>query len=687
MIYLDPVANFAKANLSAGIDDNDVSLNIDPADAGKFPNPSIQGAFNAVIYNATDFPNPADDPDVEIVRVTSRVSGTFAITRAQEGTAAAAHNTAGKVYVIANAITKKMIDDIATQSEASNEDATVARAHIETGVDQTIPGGAVSTKVNLATVNFDPNGYFDVVNKRFIASVAGYYQVNAAVYYQVPIEADAYFSCEIYKNGSIVSNSVAQSATTGEDIAPSISDVIYLDVDDYLELYTQNSQTVPVDITSGNGCNTFMSLALISAAAGSLPVAAVRAYKSASTQSIPTGVDTKITFDVETFDTGGNFASSRFTAPRAGYYSIKASLFWLNVEANKEYVAQIFKNGSLFTQGKEFSSTPGVSGDFTTQVADLIYLAAGEYIEIFGTHNGVSACLVSNTASATFISVFLTVGSAGTPSVDNETIKGTGIPADPLSARWGGNSQYLGTFNSEIGRRIICATSNEDGSQHYIVTRRTDGDTAIHRITKDPVTGALGEAQTASALNSMDTEGQGGLAVLGDYLYFFTYDGSGNLVGERMLATNFLTGHVTLTIAGSPTGDGRGVFSDGTALYIKLSAASATFTRYTVSGTTVTAAGGTRTGTQTDVISALFNDGILFLQNSTFSVYSFTVGASSLTAVNNGGIGMFGQYPCGLGLHTTASLFAFVAETVPTYDGTDVVIHDKLHAIAFGKPL
>lgn len=48
--------------------------------------------FNCTIWNSTTYPDPSNDPNMEIVTVTSISSGnTFSITRAQENTLAAAH--------------------------------------------------------------------------------------------------------------------------------------------------------------------------------------------------------------------------------------------------------------------------------------------------------------------------------------------------------------------------------------------------------------------------------------------------------------------------------------------------------------------------------------------------------------------------------------------------------------------
>jgi hypothetical protein len=111
---LDPVRNFAKVEVSTGYDDVATSIELVASDGDKLPQPSTDGSFNLVWWDSTTYPDPADDPSKEIVRCTARSSDTLTITRAQESTAAAAHNTSGKTYKMILAITKKMMDDLSS---------------------------------------------------------------------------------------------------------------------------------------------------------------------------------------------------------------------------------------------------------------------------------------------------------------------------------------------------------------------------------------------------------------------------------------------------------------------------------------------------------------------------------------------------------------------------------------------
>lgn len=107
---LDAVANFAKVEVSTGYGSGDTSIVLSSGEGSKLPT----APFNITWYNLTDYPDPADDPNVEIVRVTNIATDTLTVTRAQEGTSASTKNDVGKTYNMVVSPTKKMIDDIQT---------------------------------------------------------------------------------------------------------------------------------------------------------------------------------------------------------------------------------------------------------------------------------------------------------------------------------------------------------------------------------------------------------------------------------------------------------------------------------------------------------------------------------------------------------------------------------------------
>jgi hypothetical protein len=145
---LDPTKNFLKETLASGYSLSATAITL--PDASRFPNPAVDGAFNIVWWNVTDYPDPADDPNKEIVRVTAITGNIATITRAQEGTTATAKNLSGKTYQIALALTKKTMDDIDTTLETLTGDVS----NHETRID-TAEGDITQIEVDLGVVEGD----------------------------------------------------------------------------------------------------------------------------------------------------------------------------------------------------------------------------------------------------------------------------------------------------------------------------------------------------------------------------------------------------------------------------------------------------------------------------------------------------------------------------------------------------
>lgn len=87
--------NFAKATVSTTYNGSDTSIVLTTGHAARLP---TAVPFNVVWWNSTDYPDPADDPNVEIVRVTAIATDTLTVVRGQEGTSGSTKNTAAKTY-------------------------------------------------------------------------------------------------------------------------------------------------------------------------------------------------------------------------------------------------------------------------------------------------------------------------------------------------------------------------------------------------------------------------------------------------------------------------------------------------------------------------------------------------------------------------------------------------------------
>lgn len=105
---MDAIKNFAKVTASTGYNAAATSIVLNSGDGTKLG----AAPFNLVWWNSTDFSDPSDDPNVEIVRVTVIATDTLTITRAQESTGASTKNAVGKSYKLIQCPTAKVVTDI-----------------------------------------------------------------------------------------------------------------------------------------------------------------------------------------------------------------------------------------------------------------------------------------------------------------------------------------------------------------------------------------------------------------------------------------------------------------------------------------------------------------------------------------------------------------------------------------------
>lgn len=134
-----------------------------------------------------------------------------------------------------------------------------ARAY-RNGTQLNIPD-STWTKVELNATSFDVGSNFNTSTNKFVASIAGYYQVNANVRW-INVIADKRYYIAIFKNGNEISQTISHSSYTG-DLSTKISDIIYLNIDDYIELKVHQITGVDTPDVSGGTTQTYMSIRLV----------------------------------------------------------------------------------------------------------------------------------------------------------------------------------------------------------------------------------------------------------------------------------------------------------------------------------------------------------------------------------------------------------------------------------------
>lgn len=115
---LDPVLNFGIVRVSGLYGAASFTITLSTGEGARLPQPSTDGAFNLVWWDAYHYQDPADDPNREIVRCTARSTDTLTLDNAagsrvaQEGTSASTKNTADGGYKMMLVLTKKTWEDM-----------------------------------------------------------------------------------------------------------------------------------------------------------------------------------------------------------------------------------------------------------------------------------------------------------------------------------------------------------------------------------------------------------------------------------------------------------------------------------------------------------------------------------------------------------------------------------------------
>jgi hypothetical protein len=105
---------------------------------------------------------------------------------------------------------------------------------------------------------------------------------------------------------------------------------------------------------------------------------AFSAYQSSAQTGIVNGVNTKILFQTEEWDTNNNFASSTFTPTVAGYYQVNAAVAWSTGYSTTIII--IYKNGSAYKDGVSLPTNT-----YRSTVNAIVYCnGSTDYVEIYG---------------------------------------------------------------------------------------------------------------------------------------------------------------------------------------------------------------------------------------------------------------------------------------------------------------
>ena len=206
---------------------------------------------------------------------------------------------------------------------------------------------------------------------------------------------------DVFRNGvRLVNNGADFVATNGTTIvlnnACTVGDSVVT------ESFYVSSVLNAIPATAGAVNSTYITDAAVTQAKLAAGVAgngpAFSAYGSTNL-AITQAVATKIVFDIETFDTNNNFASSRFTPTVAGYYQITAGVSTLTPSTTAPFYSYLSRNGAqIACSGYLYPMFAGVG----TVTALLYFNGSTDYVEVFAYQGGVLAQIIFARADQTY---------------------------------------------------------------------------------------------------------------------------------------------------------------------------------------------------------------------------------------------------------------------------------------------
>ena len=213
----DQVANFARTKVTAAIASGDATISV--TDASVFPDPSsppagLNGEFNIVLWDGDgEFPRPDQDPDVEIVRVTSvdTANDTLTVQRGQEDTTTASHpDTAVAAQTYTRRLTQAPMARLMSASQSEFETL------IE---DAAIADGMVASPVVMGSISASKPAMDAVIASQTAldAVTASQTAMDAVIASQTAMDAviASQTADQIYHNSNLYGDALASVGATG----------------------------------------------------------------------------------------------------------------------------------------------------------------------------------------------------------------------------------------------------------------------------------------------------------------------------------------------------------------------------------------------------------------------------------------------------------------------------------------
>ncbi len=129
----------------------------------------------------------------------------------------------------------------------------------------------------------------------------------------------------------------------------------------------------------------------------------------ATAQSMANGVFTKVIFNTEVFDNLGEYDNTTgvFTAIYTGYYQVNASAMSANIAwaAGQIWQCALFLNGTEYSNGYFNEITASNTTLLHSTLSDIIYLTAGQSIDIRVYQDQGAPVNIHNSADYNFFAI------------------------------------------------------------------------------------------------------------------------------------------------------------------------------------------------------------------------------------------------------------------------------------------
>jgi hypothetical protein len=371
---LDPVVNFFRSTIATlPLNSGTTTMVVASGDGNKLPNPSVDGAFNLVVYNPSD---PFVAP--EIVRCTARTSDTLTILRGQEGTSDAT-KAAGIAWTVELVPTAKMIQNIDTNKVEKTGDTMTGTLT----ATKLIPSGNVVTG----------NGMYLPAANTLALSTNGAERVRVISTGEVGIAKTPTAGIALDITGAVTASGTVTAGKFAPTATTTAGNGMYLPTTNQVAIGTNGTESIRVNASQNVGIKTTSPSQPLHVTGNSFldGTLILPANARIFTKSVTLADDTDTTL-------------LTITAPGSGSQIQTSLLIFVSLEGRSDNVARL-SGSALYhytwvklTGGSKASSLQDIKAlNFVTQNSFLINLTSHTF-----TDNDVDS--LTNTISAKFTS-------------------------------------------------------------------------------------------------------------------------------------------------------------------------------------------------------------------------------------------------------------------------------------------